>query len=211
MTWMTRMATTGQAFKSGSPSIHHCMSGGGDFRSGGPRMRVKQSFHDRQRRKCARDLCLHPLLPVEVHLLQLCLGGVSGGGPRALRGAGDRGPGAARGRGPRDWARSCRGAWTRCISAGERRRCWLRSCLRGCSPQCARSSISMPDAEITMECAPGQLADTTLEAMAAAGVNRVSLGVQSFVDSEAHASGRLHSRAWSRRICGGCARPGSRT
>lgn len=51
------------------------------------------------------------------------------------------------------------------------------------------------DAEITMECAPGQLADATLQAMAAAGVNRVSLGVQSFVDSEAHASGRLHSRA----------------
>jgi oxygen-independent coproporphyrinogen-3 oxidase len=51
------------------------------------------------------------------------------------------------------------------------------------------------DAEITMECAPGQIADATLEAMAAAGVNRVSLGVQSFVDSEAHSSGRLHSRA----------------
>ena len=51
------------------------------------------------------------------------------------------------------------------------------------------------DAEITMECAPGQMADATLEAMAAAGVNRVSLGVQSFVDSEAHASGRLHNRA----------------
>jgi oxygen-independent coproporphyrinogen-3 oxidase len=51
------------------------------------------------------------------------------------------------------------------------------------------------DAEITVECAPGQLADAMLEAMAAAGVNRVSLGVQSFVDSEAHASGRLHSRA----------------
>jgi oxygen-independent coproporphyrinogen-3 oxidase len=50
------------------------------------------------------------------------------------------------------------------------------------------------DAEITMECAPGQLADATLEAMAAAGVNRVSLGVQSFVDREAHESGRLHSR-----------------
>ena len=51
------------------------------------------------------------------------------------------------------------------------------------------------NAEITVECAPGQIADSTLEAMAAAGVNRVSLGVQSFVDSEAHASGRLHSRA----------------
>jgi oxygen-independent coproporphyrinogen III oxidase len=51
------------------------------------------------------------------------------------------------------------------------------------------------DAEITVECAPGQLAGATLEALVAAGVNRVSLGVQSFVDSEAHASGRLHDRA----------------
>ncbi|MGH9598504.1 MAG: coproporphyrinogen-III oxidase family protein, partial [Terracidiphilus sp.] len=50
-------------------------------------------------------------------------------------------------------------------------------------------------AEITVECAPGQLPDETLEAMAGAGVNRVSLGVQSFIDSEAHASGRLHNRA----------------
>ena len=52
-----------------------------------------------------------------------------------------------------------------------------------------------PEAEITMECAPGQFAPGTLDAMAAAGVNRVSLGVQSFVDTEAHASGRLHTRA----------------
>ena len=51
------------------------------------------------------------------------------------------------------------------------------------------------DAEITVECAPGQLAGPTLEALVAAGVNRVSLGVQSFVDSESHGSGRLHSRA----------------
>ena len=51
------------------------------------------------------------------------------------------------------------------------------------------------DAEITVECAPGQLADAMLVAMAAAGVNRVSLGVQSFIDGEAHASGRLHNRA----------------
>lgn len=51
------------------------------------------------------------------------------------------------------------------------------------------------DAEITMECAPGQIADATLEAMIGCGVNRVSLGVQSFVDREAHESGRLHTRA----------------
>jgi oxygen-independent coproporphyrinogen-3 oxidase len=52
-----------------------------------------------------------------------------------------------------------------------------------------------PDAEITVECAPGQLAAGTLEALAAAGVNRVSLGVQSFIDREAAVSGRLHNRA----------------
>jgi oxygen-independent coproporphyrinogen-3 oxidase len=52
-----------------------------------------------------------------------------------------------------------------------------------------------PDAEITVECAPGQLADDTLAALALAGVNRVSLGVQSFIDREAAVSGRLHSRA----------------
>ncbi|MGA2848645.1 MAG: radical SAM family heme chaperone HemW [Terracidiphilus sp.] len=51
-----------------------------------------------------------------------------------------------------------------------------------------------PDAEITVECAPGQIADETLAALAAAGVNRVSLGVQSFIDREAHESGRLHNR-----------------
>jgi oxygen-independent coproporphyrinogen-3 oxidase len=52
-----------------------------------------------------------------------------------------------------------------------------------------------PGAEITVECAPGQLADETLAALAALGVNRVSLGVQSFLDREAALSGRLHNRA----------------
>ena len=51
------------------------------------------------------------------------------------------------------------------------------------------------DAEITVECAPGQIPDETLGAMAAIGVNRVSMGVQSFIDREAQVSGRLHSRA----------------
>jgi len=51
------------------------------------------------------------------------------------------------------------------------------------------------NAEITVECAPGQLSDATLQAMVESGVNRVSLGVQSFVDREASLSGRLHTRA----------------
>ena len=50
-------------------------------------------------------------------------------------------------------------------------------------------------AEITIECAPGQLSDTTLAAFVRAGVNRISLGVQSFIDREASQTGRLHSRA----------------
>ena len=52
-----------------------------------------------------------------------------------------------------------------------------------------------PCAEITVECAPGQLADAALGALAEAGVNRISLGVQSFVDREARETGRLHTRA----------------
>jgi oxygen-independent coproporphyrinogen-3 oxidase len=50
------------------------------------------------------------------------------------------------------------------------------------------------DAEITMECAPGQIDDHVLNAMVECGVNRVSLGVQSFIDREAATSGRLHNR-----------------
>jgi oxygen-independent coproporphyrinogen-3 oxidase len=50
------------------------------------------------------------------------------------------------------------------------------------------------EAEITVECAPGQIADGTLGAFRAVGVNRVSLGVQSFIDREAQVSGRLHNR-----------------
>jgi oxygen-independent coproporphyrinogen-3 oxidase len=52
-----------------------------------------------------------------------------------------------------------------------------------------------PDAEITIECAPGTLTPNVLDGLLRCGVNRVSLGVQSFVDGEAAAVGRLHKRA----------------
>src|SRR6266496_3668036 len=51
-----------------------------------------------------------------------------------------------------------------------------------------------PDAEITAECAPGTLTDSVLGILRSCGVNRVSLGVQSFVDHEAASVGRLHKR-----------------
>lgn len=50
-------------------------------------------------------------------------------------------------------------------------------------------------AEITVECAPGTLSPAMIEALQRCGVNRVSLGVQSFVDIEAASVGRLHLRA----------------
>jgi oxygen-independent coproporphyrinogen-3 oxidase len=50
------------------------------------------------------------------------------------------------------------------------------------------------DAEITLECAPGQLADETLNELLRHGINRISFGVQSFVDEETAAVGRLHTR-----------------
>lgn len=51
-----------------------------------------------------------------------------------------------------------------------------------------------PSAEITIECAPGQMEDAFLEGMLACGVNRVSFGVQSFINREAAVTGRLHNR-----------------
>lgn len=51
-----------------------------------------------------------------------------------------------------------------------------------------------PETEITVECAPGTLSPVVLETLLKCGVNRVSLGVQSFVDQEAASVGRLHKR-----------------
>ena len=51
------------------------------------------------------------------------------------------------------------------------------------------------ESEITLEAAPGQIAGEVLEAALRQGVNRISLGVQSFVDQECTAVGRLHTGA----------------
>jgi oxygen-independent coproporphyrinogen-3 oxidase len=53
----------------------------------------------------------------------------------------------------------------------------------------------LPETEITVECAPGTLTPEVLETLLRCGVNRVSLGVQSFVNQEAASVGRLHKRA----------------
>lgn len=50
------------------------------------------------------------------------------------------------------------------------------------------------DPEVTVECAPGTLNSEIVEALLRCGVNRVSLGVQSFVDEETRSVARLHTR-----------------
>ena len=56
-----------------------------------------------------------------------------------------------------------------------------------------RQNFSVSDgSEITVECAPGTVTDPVLDNLRRSGVNRVSLGVQSFDDKEAASVGRLH-------------------
>jgi oxygen-independent coproporphyrinogen-3 oxidase len=62
--------------------------------------------------------------------------------------------------------------------------------------EAVRSDFALTaDAEITVECAPGTLSPALIETLAQCGVNRVSLGVQSFVDQEAQSVGRQHKRS----------------
>src|SRR6202012_5666117 len=58
-----------------------------------------------------------------------------------------------------------------------------------------REFAVLPTAEITVECAPGQIEPGVLDALVECGVTRLSFGVQSFVDTEAKSIGRLHDRA----------------
>jgi putative oxygen-independent coproporphyrinogen III oxidase len=52
----------------------------------------------------------------------------------------------------------------------------------------------LPGAEITVEVAPGTLSPEILNVLLDSGVNRISLGMQSFVDQETRSVGRLHTR-----------------
>jgi len=52
-----------------------------------------------------------------------------------------------------------------------------------------------PDAEITCEANPGTISGRSLTALREAGINRLSLGVQSFRDEELEFLGRIHSAA----------------
>jgi len=59
----------------------------------------------------------------------------------------------------------------------------------------SQNFVLQPETEVTVECAPGTLSPEMIEALQRCRVNRVSLGVQSFVDIEAASVGRLHKKA----------------
>lgn len=52
-----------------------------------------------------------------------------------------------------------------------------------------------PEAEITLEANPGTVDAERFSGFRAAGVNRLSLGIQSFDDASLHTLGRIHNRA----------------
>ncbi len=59
---------------------------------------------------------------------------------------------------------------------------------------CCRRSFSVsPDSEISLEANPGSLTEAKVNAYHAAGINRVSLGAQSFDDEELASIGRDHN------------------
>lgn len=58
---------------------------------------------------------------------------------------------------------------------------------------CRQTFDIAPDSEITAEANPGSVSQNYLEELRAAGVNRLSFGVQSFDDSELRMIGRTHS------------------
>jgi putative oxygen-independent coproporphyrinogen III oxidase len=49
-----------------------------------------------------------------------------------------------------------------------------------------------PDAEVTLEANPGTVTEGKLRAFRTLGVNRISIGIQSFLDPELRALGRIH-------------------
>ncbi len=63
--------------------------------------------------------------------------------------------------------------------------------IRSCIPV-------LPDAEISMEVNPGTVSPEKLRGFKAAGIGRLSIGVQSFDDSELRLLGRIHTSAEAR-------------
>ncbi|MFD2447737.1 radical SAM family heme chaperone HemW [Vogesella fluminis] len=95
---------------------------------------------------------------------------------------------------PAIWGgRSPPSSWAGARPACSRRRRWTR-----CWPACARARIH-PDAEITMEANPGTFESERFKGYRDAGINRLSIGIQSFDPRQLKALGRIHDGDEARR------------
>lgn len=65
--------------------------------------------------------------------------------------------------------------------------------LTGIVEYCKKIFLISPDIEFSVEANPGTVTEGYLQALALAGVNRLSLGVQSFDDCDLKTLGRIHS------------------
>ena len=74
--------------------------------------------------------------------------------------------------------------------------------VRGIVEQCRQSFDLAPDSEITLEANPETATPERLEGFRAAGVNRLSFGVQSFRDEELARLSRVHSASRAREAFG---------
>ncbi len=73
---------------------------------------------------------------------------------------------------------------------------WLKADRIMALMQAVRGSFAlMTDAEITIECNPGTVTEEKLAAYRAAGINRLSIGLQSADDAELRLLGRVHTFA----------------
>ncbi len=66
--------------------------------------------------------------------------------------------------------------------------------IEGILAQLHRSFRIAPDAEVTLEANPGTVTRETLRGYRSLGINRLSVGIQSFQDRELKALGRIHDR-----------------
>jgi len=66
-------------------------------------------------------------------------------------------------------------------------------CFHDIFDQIRKNFILAPSAEITVEANPGTLTENKLKSLSALGINRLSLGVQSFQDDELKTLGRIHN------------------
>ena len=89
--------------------------------------------------------------------------------------------------------------WARCIrysSAAARRACCRRPASTGCCPTCVLPLDA--DAEITLEANPGTFEAAKFAQFRASGVNRLSVGIQSFNETHLKALGRIHDTTQAR-------------